>query len=350
MISVAVAAAVAVGLIFVGGPLRSPEVNEGASNTVELPQEETPVEPETNSPAVTSSPTEEPQHGTMAMEQIAERTGNLGQVLHDDRMMIALNSYNIADTLRATGLGGAGAAASESGNRFLTVDLSVRSIGHTLPLSPNVFRLTTGGAQELAPSPFTPLVDGGMKTFYLPEGQAARVFLVFESPFFGDNLALKYSDRMSTFDVTLSAGAARPNVLISETEPQYTTDDLLQAGSLQLKIINITSIETDSGASIQESGTTGDKAFKISLAFQNTGNSVIRIDPSYIFVQDNKLLYLYGMHTSLSASNLASPLKTLDLEPGKGVTGDVIIALPADSSDLILAYFGPNNTFLARIP
>lgn len=350
MVSVAIAAAVSVGLIFVGGPLRSPEVNEGTPNTAESPREESPVEPETNLPAVTSGLTGEPQHGTMLMEQIAERTGNLGKVLHDDRMMIAVNSYSIADTLKATGLGGAGAAASEAGNKFLTVDLSVRSIGNSLPLSPNVFRLTTGGAQELVRSPFTPLVDGGMKTFYLPAGQAARVFLVFESPFFGDNLTLKYSDLRSTFDVTLSAGAARPNVLISETEPQHTTDNLLLDGSLQLKITNITSIETDSSTSNQESATAGNKALQISLAFQNTGNSTIRIDPSYIFVQDNKLLYLYGMHTSVSAGNLDLPLKTIDLEPGKGITGDVIISLRADSSDLIFAYLSPNNTFLARMP
>jgi len=352
-----IAAAIAIGLIFVSGPLTSPSAKEASPGTnVQTPT--APSEPskegssgaqetDDRSATVANVPEEEQQqHGTMPMTQFAERTGTAGEVLHDSMMMLAVNGYKVTDTITTAGLDGTSTTVtSETGNRFLTVDLTVRSIGHSLQLSPNLFKLARADSpQEIPTSPLTPMVDAGMKKFSLPAGQAARMFLVFEAPSFGDNSILKYSDFVSTFEITLSAGEVRPVILASESRPQYTTDDLMRDGSLQLKVTNITSIETAN----PESGA-ADKALKISLAFQNTGNSTIRIDPSYIFVQDNKLFYLYGMHTSLSGK-LASPLKTTDLEPGRSTAGDVIISLPAESSDLIFMYSGPSNSFLAVIP
>lgn len=358
-----IAAAIAIGLIFISGPLTSPSTKEASPGTnVQTPtassepsKEESSGAQETDnrSATVANVPEEEQQqHGTMPMTQFAERTGTAGEVLHDSMMMLAVNGYRVTDTITTAGLDGTSTTVtSETGNRFLTVDLTVRSIGHSLQLSPNLFKLTRADSpQEIPTSPLTPMVDAGMKKFSLPAGQAARMFLVFESPSFGDNSILKYSDFVSTFEITLSAGEVRPVILASESRPQYTTDDIMRDGSLQLKVTNITSMETDNGTANPESGTAGtNKDLKISLAFQNTGNSTIRIDPSYIFVQDNKLLYLYGMHTSLSGK-LASPLKATDLEPGRSIAGDVIISLPAESSDLIFMYSGPSNSFLAVIP
>lgn len=358
-------AAIAIALIFVNGQSGNPLAKK-ADNTPNVQTPKATSEPpdegssgmqannNNSNTAVANVPAEEQQqHGTMPMTQFAERTGKTGEVLHDSGMMLAVNSYKVSDTITTAGLNGVSTTVqSETGNKFLTVDLTVRSIGNSLQLSPNLFSLARAdNSQGIPASPFTPLVDAGMKKFYLPAGQAARMLLVFEAPSFGDNSILKFSNLVSTFEITLSAGEMRPVIVASESEPRYTTTDFMQDGSLQLKVTNITSIETDNGTANAEPDKAGtNKALKISLAFQNTGNSTIRIDSSYIFVQDNKLLYLYSMHTSLSVSKLASPLKTTDLEPGKSVTGDVIISLPAESSDLIFMYSGPSNSFTARMP
>lgn len=307
-----------------------------------------------SSTTVANVPEEElQQHGTMPMEQFAERVGTTGEVLHDAKMMLAVNGYNVTDTLVTTTSDGTySTIASEAGNKFLTVDLTVRSIGHSLPLSPGLFRLARAdSAQEISTSSYTPLVDAGMKRFSLPTGQAARMLLVFEAPSFTNNSILKYSDLTSTFEITLSAEQVRPIILASESEPRYTTGEVMQDESLQLRIDNITSTQMGNDTANLVSGTAGinKEALKISLTFQNIGNSTVRIDPSYVFIQDNKTLYLYGTHTSLYGVPLPSSLNVTDLEPDESIAGDIIISLPTDSSDLLFMYASPNNTFIAKV-
>ncbi|NWG38205.1 DUF4352 domain-containing protein [Nitrososphaera sp.] len=353
IIPAVVAATIAIVLV-VANPLAMPNdqstINELTSPTENQPREEerqpTPEEPTTigtSGPAVKNPPEEElEQHGTMPMEQFAERTGKTGEVLHDNRMMVAVNGYKVTDTIPITGPDGSSInTGSELGSKFLTVDLTVRSItGHTIPLSPNVFKLKTD-VGEILPSPSTPLVDAGLKKLNLPDGQAARFFVVFEAPYFGNDLVLKYSDLTSTFEVTLSDNEARPPILSSESQPVYNTNQTMQDGSLQLLVTNVTPVN--------DNASDGDKTLlKLSLTFKNTGQSTIRVYPSYVFIQDEEL-YVYGQHDS-TAGILSSPLSVTDLEAGESVSGDIIIMMPANSSNLIFMYTGPNNSYIARIP
>lgn len=117
--------------------------------------------------------TPEEPHGTMQMEQIAERSGRTNDVVHDSRIMMEVNSYAISDRIDNPPI------VSHQAE-FLTVDLSVRSIGHILPFSPNLFKLKTD-VGEIAPSIITSSVDTGLRQIYLPKDQVIRTLLIFES-------------------------------------------------------------------------------------------------------------------------------------------------------------------------
>ena len=278
----------------------------------------------------------EESHGTMQMEQIAQRSGRTNDVVHDNRIMMEVNSYAISDRINNPSI------KPSLEEKFLTVDLSVRSIEQTLTLSPNLFKLQTG-IGEIAPSIVTSSVDAGLKQVYLPKGQAIRTFLIFESPSFGETPAiLEYSDRSSSFSITLDQTGSSQSKLVSELKPAYTVGQSMKNGSLRLKTGDSAIDRLGGYVPRPDNG-----AFKVSLTFQNEGNSTIRVDPSYVFIQNEKY-YIYGINGPAS-NNLASPLKLTDLQPGSAITGDVVIEVPKESASLALMYAGPNNTFLVRI-
>lgn len=280
--------------------------------------------------------TPEEPHGTMQMEQIAERSGRTNDVVHDSRIMMEVNSYAISDRIDNPPI------VSSSKQKFLTVDLSVRSIGHILPFSPNLFKLKTD-VGEIAPSIITSSVDTGLRQIYLPKDQVIRTLLIFESPSFGKTPAiLDYSDRSSSFSITLDQPGSSESKLVGDAKVLYAVGESMKDNSLRLKT-DVSSVDRIDSYAPKP----GNEAFRVSLTFQNEGNSTIRVDPSYVFILDNKS-YIYSINESAS-NNLPSPLKKTDLEPSSSTTGDIIIEVPKQSAGLTLMYAGPNNTFLAKI-
>lgn len=287
-----------------------------------------------------STPQERPasqeQPRNVQIEPVVERYGSTTDVVHDTRTMMEVNSYTISDSIDNLQTG-----SSPEAN-FLLVDLSVRSIDHILPLSPNTFKLKTD-IGDIAPSSVTSSIDAGLKRVYVSEGQTVRAFLVFESPSFGETPAvLEYSDGTSFFSITLDQAGSLQSKLISETKPAYTAGENMKDGPLSLKA-GVSAVDIGEYVPRQ-----GNDAYKVSLLFQNEGNSTVRIDPSYVFIQDDRL-YVYRVNEP-ATSNLPSSLITTDLLPGSSAAGDVIIEVPKESTGLTLMYSGPNNFFIARIP
>ena len=279
--------------------------------------------------------TEQP-HGTMPMEQITQTSGKMNQVLHDNRMMIEVNGYKISEKINNSLI------HDSAENKFLLVDLSIRSIGHTLKLSPNLFLLNTDSGQ-IMPSTLTTQVEAGLRPIYLGNGQAIRALLIFERPSFGDiTPSLEYSDGSSFFNIDLVPTNPPQLPILGAAEPHYKTGEIMQDHFLKLSA-NVSRTE-----GIAKSLTRADTdAIKISLLIQNIGNSTIRIDPSYVFILDNKS-YIYGVSESATMNKLLYPLRTVDLVPGGLTSGDVLVKVPKDSANLMFMYSGPNDSFLSR--
>ena len=275
-------------------------------------------------------------HGTMPMEQITQTSGKMNQVLHDGRMMIVVNSYKIIDSLNNSLI------HDTTENKFLLVDLSVRSITHSLKLSPNMFVVKTDVGQ-IAPSSLTSQIEAGLRPIYLADGQAIRAFLIFERPSFGDvTPTLEYSDGSSLFSIALVLSKSPKTIMLGVAEPQYKTGEIMQDDSLKV----LANVSTADKIGKFESRPDTD-ALNISLLFDNIGNSTVRIDPSYVFIVDNQS-FVYGV--SEAGSNLlSSPLRTIELNPGAVTSGNLIVQVPKNSTNLIFMYGDPNNPFLATI-
>jgi hypothetical protein len=280
--------------------------------------------------------TQEQPHGTMPMEQITQTSGKMNEVLHDNRMMIEVNSYKITNSINNSLI------HDSTENKFLLVDLSVRSISHTLKLSPNVFVLKTD-VGRIAPSSLTSHVDGGLRPIYLGDGQAIRTFLLFESPSLGDvTLTLEYSDGSSFFSIALVPIKSPQSPMLGVVEPRYRTGDIMQGDSLKVLANVSTADKRDKFESRPDIN-----ALNISLLFENIGNSTVRIDPSYVFILDNQS---FAYSVSEADSNLlSSPLRTVELNPEAITRGNLIVQVPKNSTNLIFMYGDPNNSFLALL-
>ena len=274
-------------------------------------------------------------HGAMSMEQIAERSGKMNQVLHDSRMMIEVNSYKISETINKT------LNTASIGSKYLLLDLSIRNIGHTLKLSPNLFVLKTDTG-EVAPSSLTSYVEAGLRPIYVADGQTIRTVLIFELPSFDNSpQILDFSDGSSYFSFTLVPTQPPQSPILGSMQSPYRIGETMEDHSLKV-LANVSSTEK-TGNFEARSDT---NSLKISLLFQNLGNDTIRIDPSYVFILDNKS-YVYGVNEAASNS-LSSPLRKVDLEPAGVISGHLIVEVPKDSKNLIFMYAGPSNSFLAR--
>ena len=283
----------------------------------------------------TISTSTEESHRTMPMEQIAERSGRMNQVLHDSRMMIEVNGYQISETINNT------MNTASTGSKYLFVDISIRNIGHTLKLSPNLFVLKTD-TDEIAPSSVTSYVEAGLRPIYISDGWAIRTVIIFEHPGFGNSpQILDFSDGSSFFSFMLVPTQPPQSAILGSMEAPYRIGETMQDQSLKV-LANVST--TEKVGKFESRADTN--ALKISLLFQNKGNDTIRIDPSYVFILDNES-YVYGVNEAASNS-LYSPLRTVDLEPAAVTRGQVIVEVPKDSENLIFMYAGPSNSFLAR--
>ncbi|MFZ0513560.1 MAG: hypothetical protein WAM14_18280 [Candidatus Nitrosopolaris sp.] len=223
------------------------------------------------------------------LEHIAKTSGKLGEVLHDTRMMIQVNRYNI--TNRIINLNN-NSLVQPLGNKFLTVDLSIRSIEHTLILLPDLFNLKTDTGDIVTPNTvFTSLVEAGLRHMYMPANQTVRFLLVFDAPSFGSTATatptLGYSDGTSSFTITLENNniLSQPNLLASVgLKSASKTGELMKNDSLQLIAKKV----------MLSSSVANNNLLKISLTFQNIGKFTIHIDASYVFILDNKS-YSYGI-------------------------------------------------------
>lgn len=279
--------------------------------------------------------TPEQSHGAMPMEQITQTSGKLNEVLHDSRMMIEVNSYKITNTINNSEIHDKGE------NKFLVVDLSVLSISHALKLSPNMFTLKTD-VGDIAPSNSASFLDAGLRQIYIEAGQVVRARVMFEGPSFGDSAPmLKFSDGSSFFSIMFLPIRSPQAAITGLAEPRYRTGEGMRDESL--KVLANVSTADKMGKFDSRVDT---NALNISILFENIGNSIVRIDPSYVFIVDNQS-FVYGI--SEAASNiLSSPLRTVELNPGAVTSGNLIVQVPKNSTNLIFMYGDPNNSFLAR--
>ena len=275
-------------------------------------------------------------HGTMPMEQITQTSGKMNQVLHDGRMMIVVNSYKLSDSVNNSLI------HDSTENKFLLVDLSVRSITHSLKVSPNMFVLKTN-VDQTAPSSLTSQIEAGLRPIYLGDGQAIRTFLIFERPSFGDvTPTLEYSDGSSFFSIAFVLSKSPRTTMLGVAEPQFRTGEIMQDDSLKV-LANVSA--ADKIGKFENGADTN--AFNISLLFDNIGNSTVRIDPSYVFILDNQS-FVYGV-SEAESNLLSSPLRTVELNPGAVTSGNLIVQVPKNSTNLIFMYGDPNNSFLAKM-
>ncbi len=283
-----------------------------------------------------STPMEEREKVVPAIEHVAEKTGRMKEILHDDRMMIYVNGYSVSKTIDAP------VRQEPMGTQFLIVDLSVMNmVGGVNSLSPNSFKLKTS-LGEIMPSIYTTSINAGLRNIYLPNGQSIRTFVAFAAPDFGNTpIVLKYFDGTSSFSITLLNSDSPQSPLPSKVKPTFRIGESIHDDSLQLAA-NTTSISDIGNYTPKQKNT----FLKITMNFRNIGKTSIHIDPSYIYVLDDKS-YIYGIHES--TSYLPSRLSMIDLEPGKSISGDVVIEVPKDSVNLVFMYAGPNNSLFARI-
>lgn len=294
----------------------------------------------------------ETRHDTMPMEQIADRFGNVNEVLHDNRMMIEVNDFELTDS--ALNSADNFSVNGSLPNKFLMIDLSIRNIGHTLKISPNLFKLSTGTGDVIPPSVHTSSLDAGLRDIYLPNDLTIRTLLLFgDSTFVGDSSeqpppVLEYSDGISVFSIGLLESVAKPSRSLSDIRPvpEFKIGEPMSDGSMRIfatatpfKEANKTVVH------VPTSGSTNPT--EISMTFMNIGNSTIHIEPSYLFILDNKS-YVYAMDNSLTPL-VSSPLASTDLRPTQSVSGSVVMDLPKNVSGLTFLYSGPNNSFSAKM-
>jgi hypothetical protein len=111
-----------------------------------------------NPPSAPTKIPEEAEEIVPAVGHVAERSGRMMEVLHDERIMFYVSGYAITPTIDAP------VREEDAPNQFLTVDIGAMNMGgHIINLDPTLFRLKTS-LGELTPSPYTSSIDAGLRS------------------------------------------------------------------------------------------------------------------------------------------------------------------------------------------